>query len=120
MIDILYLGAVFPRACSIMAKKELKYTPFLGQYITLGNNVFVDRTSRTDALRTFANVAETMKRKGISLFVFAEGTRSASEKPTLLPFKKGAFHLAVQGQVPVVPVVSFPLNSNPQPVLYTN
>jgi lysophosphatidate acyltransferase len=107
MIDILYLGAVFPRSCSIMAKKELKYTPLLGQYIAFGNNVFVDRSSREDAVRTLGKVADTMKSKGVGLFVFVEGTRSASDQPTLLPFKKGAFHLAVQGQVPIVPIVGF-------------
>src|SRR5207237_7625303 len=42
-------------------------------------------------------------RSGISLAMAPEGTRSAT--PTLGPFKKGAFHIAVQAQVPVVPVV---------------
>jgi putative phosphoserine phosphatase/1-acylglycerol-3-phosphate O-acyltransferase len=42
-------------------------------------------------------------RSGISLAIAPEGTRSAT--PTLGPFKKGAFHIAVQAEVPVVPVV---------------
>ncbi|GAA5959171.1 hypothetical protein JCM3765_005094 [Sporobolomyces pararoseus] len=105
MLDILYLGAVFPKGASIMAKKELQWMPLLGQFMTLSNAVFVNRSKRSDAVAVFAKVAQTMKKKSLSLFIFPEGTRSASPVPSLLPFKKGAFHLAVQAQLPIVPIV---------------
>jgi len=108
IFDILYLGAIFPKQCSIMAKKELKWSPFLGQFMVLANAVWVDRSNRQSALSTFAKVAEVMKSKGTSLFLFPEGTRFSSKTPTLLPFKKGAFHLAVAGQVPIIPIVVEP------------
>lgn len=87
--------------------------------------VFVDRKNRQNALAAMTEAGEDMKRRGvslsslrrrrvrviaadhrqISLWVFPEGTRSSSAEPKLLPFKKGAFHLAVQAQIPVIPVV---------------
>lgn len=46
-----------------------------------------------------------MKQEGISLMMYPEGTRHMEEVPNLLPFKKGAFHLAIQAGLPVIPVV---------------
>jgi len=105
VIDILYLGRIFPKTCVIMAKKELKYTPLLGQYMTLSRAVFVDRHNRATALETFQKVGHDMKKHDLSLFIFPEGTRSNSTKPSLLPFKKGAFHLSVQSKLPIIPIV---------------
>lgn len=48
---------------------------------------------------------EHMRRKKLALFAFPEGTRSHMVLPELLPFKKGVFHLAIQTQIPIVPVV---------------
>jgi len=105
MLDILLLGRIFPKRASIIAKRELKWTPLLGQFMALCGVVFVDRSNRKDAVRALQHIGDEMKKKGVSLWVFAEGTRSMSAEPALLPFKKGAFHLAVQAQVPIVPVV---------------
>ena len=79
--------------------------PFLGQFMALSKTVFINRTSRTAALAAFSQAAETMHAEQQSVFIFPEGTRSYANTPSLLPFKKGAFHLAVQAQVPIVPVV---------------
>ncbi|BEI82368.1 hypothetical protein CcaverHIS002_0302360 [Cutaneotrichosporon cavernicola] len=105
MLDILFLGRVFPERTVIMAKKELKYSPLLGQYMHASGAVFIDRKNRKSSHNTVAQAGEDMKRRGVSLWVFPEGTRSLNPEPTLLPFKKGAFHLAVQAQVPVLCIV---------------
>lgn len=99
------LGCMFPRYCSVTAKASLKYTPFLGQFMSLSKTVFIDRANRATARAAFDGAAATMQNERQSVFIFPEGTRSYAADPTLLPFKKGAFHLAVQAQVPVVPVV---------------
>lgn len=65
-IDILYLGRIFPKLASIMAKKELKFAPLLGQFMLFSGAVFVNRQSRTDAVKAFDHVGATMKRRGVS------------------------------------------------------
>lgn len=104
-MDILYLGRIFPGNASIMAKKELQFAPLLGQFMSLSGAVFINRKNLKDSIKAFQQVGETMNNKKLSLWIFPEGTRSGLATPDLLPFKKGAFHLAIQAGVPVVPVV---------------
>jgi len=73
--------------------------------VTLSKTVFLDRANRTASRAAFDGAAATMRTDRQSVFIFPEGTRSYAESPMLLPFKKGAFHLAIQAQVPIVPVV---------------
>lgn len=105
-LDILMLGSVFPQSCSVTAKKSLKQIPFLGWFMTLSGTVFIDRADRSAALKVFEGAARVMKERQQSVFMFPEGTRSYSVEPMLLPFKKGAFHFAVQAQVPILPTVA--------------
>jgi len=104
-LDVLMLGCMFPKYTSVTAKKSLKYVPLLGWFMALSKTVFIDRANRTSSRAAFDTAAHTMKTTRQNVFIFPEGTRSYSAKPDLLPFKKGAFHLAVQAQVPIVPVV---------------
>ncbi|WFD43113.1 1-acylglycerol-3-phosphate O-acyltransferase [Malassezia psittaci] len=104
-LDILYLGCVMPRRSVIMAKKELKILPILGQFMMLSGALFIDRKSRTSAIKTMSEGGARMRREKLALFAFPEGTRSHSILPELLPFKKGVFHLAIETQLPIIPVV---------------
>ncbi|KAJ9224656.1 hypothetical protein DTO169C6_2907 [Paecilomyces variotii] len=104
-LDVLMLGAIFPPYCSVTAKKSLKNIPFLGWFMALSGTVFIDRANRETAVKAFDGAAKEMQVHKQSVFIFPEGTRSYSDKPELLPFKKGAFHLAVKAQVDIVPVV---------------
>jgi len=104
-VDILYLGRIFPRRCSIMAKKQLKVVPVLGQWMSLSGAVFVDRGNSKHAMQSLERASADINNRSLSIWIFPEGTRTSSETPNILPFKKGAFHLAVKAGVPVVPVV---------------
>jgi lysophosphatidate acyltransferase len=104
-LDVLMLGAMFPKYCSVTAKSSLKKTPFLGWFMTLSGSIFIDRKNSKDAREAMRSAAEEIRTKKQSVYMFPEGTRSYAKDATLLPFKKGAFHLAVQAGVPIVPVV---------------
>ncbi|EPS40301.1 hypothetical protein H072_5898 [Dactylellina haptotyla CBS 200.50] len=104
-LDVLALGRIFPKYCSVSAKSSLKHMPFLGWFMALSGTIFIDRANRQSALTAFDNATKEMKTRRQSVWIFPEGTRSYATTTTMLPFKKGAFHLAVQAQVPIVPVV---------------
>ncbi|KAL2123987.1 hypothetical protein VTJ04DRAFT_352 [Mycothermus thermophilus] len=104
-LDVLMLGCMFPKFCSVTAKASLRRVPFLGWFMALSGTVFLNRSNSKDARQAMSGAAETMRSRRQSVYIFPEGTRSYTKEPTLLPFKKGAFHLAVQAQVPIVPVV---------------
>ncbi|KII94613.1 hypothetical protein PLICRDRAFT_96444 [Plicaturopsis crispa FD-325 SS-3] len=106
MLDILILGRIFPKQASIMAKKELQWSPALGPFMTMSGTVFIDRGNSAKAQRSLEAAGEGMKARGTSLYMYPEGTRHSGEEPSLLPFKKGAFHLAVQAGLPIVPIVT--------------
>ena len=105
-LDVLLLGWIWPKNCSVTAKKSLRNIPFLGWYMTLSGTIYIDRVDRNAAMKAFESAAKAMKIKKQSVVIFPEGTRSYSLEPALLPFKKGAFHLAVQGGVDIVPIVA--------------
>ncbi len=85
----------------LVAKKELLKVPVFGQGMSFVNIIAIDRSNPDRALRSMEKAREVM-RKGYSFGVFAEGTRAMPGE--LLPFKKGAFHLALQTAAPIIPV----------------
>ncbi|KAF9921958.1 1-acylglycerol-3-phosphate O-acyltransferase [Linnemannia zychae] len=105
-MDMMILGRVFPKHCVVMAKKELKFFPFLGIFMTLSNAIFIDRKNHKKAIESTTQAVADMKKHNSGIWIFPEGTRSHLETADLLPFKKGAFHLAIQSQVPILPIVA--------------
>ncbi len=101
-LDVAVLGSLMRRDFTGVAKKELKKDPTFAAIGWLADIAYVDRTDVTAAKAALEPAVESL-RKGTSLVIAPEGTRSPT--PRLLPFKKGAFHLALQAKVPMVPVV---------------
>ncbi|CAH9056338.1 1-acyl-sn-glycerol-3-phosphate acyltransferase [Pseudoalteromonas sp. CIP111854] len=100
--DLFTLTAAVPQRTVSMGKKSLKWIPFFGQLYWLSGNILINRSNRTKAVGTLGKSAQKIKSKGLSLWMFPEGTRSYGKG--LLAFKTGAFHTALNAQVPVVPV----------------
>ncbi|XP_036250165.1 1-acyl-sn-glycerol-3-phosphate acyltransferase beta isoform X2 [Molothrus ater] len=103
-----------------VGKKELMYMGSVGLIMYLGGVIFINRKSTSSAKMVMSEVAKTMVAENVKVWVYPEGTRNCTGD--LLPFKKGAFHLAVQAQVPVIPVVysSFTSFYNPKTKLFTS
>ena len=100
-LDTATLFVFTGRRIGLLAKKELLKVPILGVGMGFVNVMAIDRTNRERAIRT-AEAAAKRIQSGISFAVFVEGTRPGPGQ--LLPFKKGAFYMARQADVPVVPV----------------
>ncbi|KAI9313688.1 hypothetical protein BX666DRAFT_2029875 [Dichotomocladium elegans] len=104
-LDIMLMSKVYPKATAIVAKKALKYYPFLGWYMILSKAIFLDRKNRQNAIKAARDAAENIHKNKTNVWLFPEGTRGHPSKIDLLPFKKGAFYMGVQARVPIVPIV---------------
>lgn len=94
-------NAVQPRTVTV-GKRSLIWIPFFGQLYWISGNILIDRSNRSKAHNTITQVADQIKKRNISVWMFPEGTRSQGRG--MLPFKTGAFHAAMAAGVPVVPV----------------
>jgi putative phosphoserine phosphatase/1-acylglycerol-3-phosphate O-acyltransferase len=101
-LDVIVMASLLRTDFTGVAKKELKTDPMFAPLGWLADVAFVDRANTEEAKKALAPAVEAL-REGRSLAMAPEGTRSAT--PRLGPFKKGAFHVAMQAGVPIVPVV---------------
>ncbi|XP_032091824.1 1-acyl-sn-glycerol-3-phosphate acyltransferase alpha-like [Thamnophis elegans] len=101
--DLLAMAEILPKRCVPLTKKELLYWGPLGFSGWLCSLVFIDRKKQHQAKDTLEQLSERMQHEKLRIWVYPEGTRNRED--TMLPFKRGAFHLAIKAQVPIVPVV---------------
>lgn len=99
--DILALFAGIPDQFRWMAKVELFRIPLFGLAMSRAGSIPVDRSNRRNSVLSMRQAVARIA-AGTSVVIFPEGTRS--KDGTLQPFKTGSFTLALQAQVPVVPL----------------
>lgn len=109
-LDIFLHPSIMPDNMAILGKSGLRYVPVFGLAFWLAGNIFINRSDKTKARATMTEVSKVIHERGNSLYMFPEGTRSRGKG--LLPFKKGAFSLAVESGLPIVPVVFSTIHTN--------
>jgi 1-acyl-sn-glycerol-3-phosphate acyltransferase len=101
MFDIPTVFVALKGNVNIVFKKELTYVPIWGWALRYGHFIMIDRSNPRNAMASIERAVQSI-RKGSSVILFPEGTRTLDGK--LQPFKRGAFSLAAKAGVPVVPL----------------
>jgi putative phosphoserine phosphatase/1-acylglycerol-3-phosphate O-acyltransferase len=102
LLDGFIMAKVLREDFTGVAKKELASQPGFGHFARFAHMAFIDRGDAAQAKLALKPVVERL-REGYSIAIAPEGTRTPT--PAVAPFKKGPFHIAMQGAVPIVPVV---------------
>ncbi|MDL2718641.1 MAG: lysophospholipid acyltransferase family protein [Acidobacteriota bacterium] len=106
-LDVATYAAFFGKESVVIGKKEIARIPVFGWLWKASGNILVDRGNRESAIASLDEAAARIRSEQLNVWVLAEGHRNP--KPELLPFKKGAFRLALAAQVPIVPFVAEPM-----------
>ncbi|MFK8049975.1 MAG: HAD-IB family hydrolase [Halioglobus sp.] len=101
--DVVICAKLLRRDLAGVGKKEIRDMPVIGRVMEMGGVVLIDRADAKGAIEAMRPLVDAMQKEGKSVVLAPEGTRTVS--PRLAPFKKGAFHLAIQAGVPMVPIV---------------
>ena len=100
--DIFSLFLALPLSIRFVAKSELAQIPVLAHAMRAAGHVFIDRTDRRGSAGAMRLAGDRLRSEKLSLGLFPEGTRSRNGQ--LGQFKKGSFVLAIETQLPIVPI----------------
>ena len=100
-LDIACLCNSLPVNLHFIGKKELVWVPIVGWYMFIAGHIFIDRSNRKKAVLSLRKAAQKIK-NGKCVVMYPEGTRTINGE--IGEFKKGAFHLALDAGVAVVPI----------------
>jgi putative phosphoserine phosphatase/1-acylglycerol-3-phosphate O-acyltransferase len=102
-VDMVIVARLMRRDISGVGKNEIRDIPIVGRVMEAAGVVLIDRKDTASAIESMSPLVDTMRIEGKSVCLSPEGTRAIT--PRLNEFKKGAFHLAMQAGVPMVPIV---------------
>jgi 1-acyl-sn-glycerol-3-phosphate acyltransferase len=105
MTDIMLMLAIVKNPFVFVGKKELAKIPVFG-FFYKRTCIMVDRSSSKSRMAVY-NRAQKRLKQGLSICIFPEGGVPEDESVTLAQFKDGAFKLALEHQIPIVPMVFF-------------
>ncbi|MBW3571554.1 MAG: 1-acyl-sn-glycerol-3-phosphate acyltransferase [Gemmatimonadetes bacterium] len=101
--DIFAIAGLLPVDFHFVAKKELEKVPIFGWAWRAAGHISIDRGNRERAVQSLRRAGEQMRAQKSVVVIFAEGTRSRTGR--LQPFKKGAFVLAQETEIPIIPTI---------------
>ena len=99
--DVFALAAIIPKRYRFIAKEELRRIPIFGRAWSAAGHISVNRQDRAQAIKALDEAAALMRDDHSAVVIFPEGTRSPTGE--LLPFKKGAFMMALRTGIEIVP-----------------
>jgi putative phosphoserine phosphatase/1-acylglycerol-3-phosphate O-acyltransferase len=102
-VDLVIVARLMRRDITGVGKREIRDIPIVGRVMESSGMVLIDRQNSISAIEAMTPLVDAMRVEGKSVCMSPEGTRAIT--PKLAEFKKGAFHLAMQAGVPVVPIV---------------
>lgn len=101
LLDFFVMCKLAPFKTTAIAKKSLLYLPLIGLFMKIAGVVFIDRSHQGRALEAMDTARQIIK-KGYTVLIAPEGTRTHTGE--LQPLKKGAFYLALQTHLPMIPI----------------
>lgn len=107
--DVVTYGKYTPPRTTAVGKREIALIPIVGWSFALAGGILLNRKHAREAIGQLSALAKHMRDNKISVGILPEGTRNRHPE-TLLPFKKGPFHLAVQTGAWIVPLVCEPFS----------
>jgi len=102
-VDMVIIARLLRRDITGVGKREIRDMPVIGRVFEASGVVLIDRRNTASAIEAMKPLVDAMRVEGKSVCLSPEGTRAST--PKLAEFKKGAFHLAMQAGVPMVPIV---------------